>query len=159
PTVDHFVQRGVFVESGRGVLQPRVPYRGDAIATRGPGLPPLPGADNGRVRWPPRPDRTPACDDGELPLSDIRVTDFTAVSAGPFATQPLGALGADVIKIEGVRRPDGMRFSAGRPPSWDQWWEWGPVFLCSNSNKRGISVELGTEAGRSIALQLIAASD
>jgi len=33
------------------------------------------------------------------------------------------------------------------------------VFLCSNNNKRGISVELGTEAGRTIALDLIAASD
>src|ERR1700751_1599538 len=52
-----------------------------------------------------------------------------------------------------------MRFSAGRPTTWDQWWEWGPVFLCSNNNKRGISVELGTEAGRAMALELIAASD
>jgi crotonobetainyl-CoA:carnitine CoA-transferase CaiB-like acyl-CoA transferase len=52
-----------------------------------------------------------------------------------------------------------MRFSAARPPSWDQWWEWGPVFLCSNNNKRGVSVELGTEAGRALALELIAASD
>lgn len=52
-----------------------------------------------------------------------------------------------------------MRFSAGRPPSWDQWWEWGPVFLCSNNNKRGVSVELSTEAGRAIALELVAASD
>ena len=94
-----------------------------------------------------------------LPLSDIRITDFTAFWAGPVATQLLGALGADVIKLEGVRRPDGMRFSAARPPSWDQWWEWGPVFLCSNNNKRGISVELGTEAGRAVALELIAASD
>jgi crotonobetainyl-CoA:carnitine CoA-transferase CaiB-like acyl-CoA transferase len=84
---------------------------------------------------------------------------LTAFWAGPVATQLLGSLGADVIKLEGVRRPDGMRFSAGRPPSWDQWWEWGPVFLCSNNNKRGISVELGTEAGRAIALELIAASD
>ena len=94
-----------------------------------------------------------------LPLSDIRITDFTAFWAGPVATQLLGALGADVIKLEGVRRPDGMRFSAARPPGWDQWWEWGPVFLCSNNNKRGISVELGTEAGRALALELIAASD
>jgi len=52
-----------------------------------------------------------------------------------------------------------MRFSAGRPPTWDQWWEWGPVFLCSNNNKRGISAELSTDAGRSIALDLIATSD
>jgi crotonobetainyl-CoA:carnitine CoA-transferase CaiB-like acyl-CoA transferase len=87
------------------------------------------------------------------------VTDLTAIWAGPVATQLLGALGADVIKIEGVRRPDGLRLAGGRPPTWDQWWEWGPVFLCSNNNKRGISVELGTEAGRAIALDLIAATD
>jgi crotonobetainyl-CoA:carnitine CoA-transferase CaiB-like acyl-CoA transferase len=160
--VDHFVQRGVFVESELGVLQPRVPYRSDAITTRPPGRPPLLGADNGRVDWPLRPPRTDGPGSAEadaLPLSDIRIADFTAFWAGPVATQFLGALGADVIKVEGVRRPDGMRFSAGRPPDWDQWWEWGPVFLCSNSNKRGISVELSNDAGRAVALELIAASD
>jgi crotonobetainyl-CoA:carnitine CoA-transferase CaiB-like acyl-CoA transferase len=159
PKVDHFVERGVFVESKAGVLQPRVPYRSDAMATRPPGRPPLPGADNGRVHWPPRPNRPQLAEADALPLSDIRVTDFTAFWAGPVATQFLGALGADVIKLEGVRRPDGMRFAAGRPPDWDQWWEWGPVFLCSNNNKRGISVELSADAGRAIALELIAASD
>jgi len=159
PDVDHFVQRGVFVESELGVLQPRVPYRGDAMTTRPPGRPPLLGADNGRVHWPPPPDRPRSAEPDALPLSDIRVTDFTAFWAGPVATQLLGALGADVIKLEGVWRPDGLRFAGGRPPTWDQWWEWGPVFLCSNNNKRGISVELGTEAGKAIALELIAASD
>jgi crotonobetainyl-CoA:carnitine CoA-transferase CaiB-like acyl-CoA transferase len=159
PAVDHFVERGVFVESDLGVLQPRVPYRSDAIATRPPGRPPLLGADNGRVHWPPRPQRPELADPRALPLSDIRITDFTAFWAGPVCTQFLGSLGADVIKLEGVRRPDGMRFSAGRPPDWDQWWEWGPVFLCSNNNKRGISVELSTDAGRDLALRLTAASD
>jgi crotonobetainyl-CoA:carnitine CoA-transferase CaiB-like acyl-CoA transferase len=159
PKVDHFVERGVFVESPAGVLQPRVPYRSDAMMTRPPGLPPSLGADNGRVHWPPRSEPVPRGDTDALPLSDIRVTDFTAFWAGPVATQLLGALGADVIKIEGVRRPDGLRLAGGRPPTWDQWWEWGPVFLCSNNNKRGVSVELGTDAGRAIALELIAASD
>ncbi|QLL07680.1 CaiB/BaiF CoA-transferase family protein [Mycobacterium vicinigordonae] len=159
PRIDHFVQRGVFVESELGVMQPRVPYRGEAIATRVPGSPPDLGADTGRVKWPPRPDRLESVNSQSLPLSGIRVTDLTAFWAGPVATQFLGSLGADVIKVEGVRRPDGMRFSAGRPPSWDQWWEWGPVFLCSNNNKRGISVELGTDGGRSVALDLISASD
>ncbi|OBK22911.1 acyl-CoA hydratase [Mycobacterium asiaticum] len=158
-TVDHFAQRGVFVESESGVLQPRVPYRGNAIHTRAPGRPPQLGADTGNVHWTPpayRPDPARAND---FPLSDIRVADLTAFWAGPFATQFLGALGADVIKVEGVRRPDGMRFSAGRPPSWDQWWEWGPVFLCSNNNKRAVSIELGTDTGRAVVLDLIAASD
>ncbi|WAC94567.1 CaiB/BaiF CoA-transferase family protein [Mycobacterium sp. Aquia_213] len=159
PAVDHFVERGVFVESELGVLQPRVPYRSDAITARPPRRPPLLGADNGGVHWPPRPARPKLADVGALPLSDIRITDFTAFWAGPVATQFLGSLGADVIKLEGVSRPDGMRFSAGRPPDWDQWWEWGPVFLCSNNNKRGISVELSTDAGRALALELIAASD
>ncbi|MBI2696937.1 CaiB/BaiF CoA-transferase family protein [Mycobacterium nebraskense] len=157
--IDHFVERGVFVESEAGVLQPRVPYRSDAMTTRPPGRPPRLGADNGRVHWPPRTVQPRTVDADALPLADIRITDFTAFWAGPVATQLLGTLGADVIKVEGVRRPDGMRFSAGRPASWDQWWEWGPVFLCSNNNKRGVSVELSTETGRAVALELIAASD
>lgn len=159
PKIDHFVERGVFAESPGGVLAPRVPYRSDAITARAPAEPPELGADTGRVRWPARPESPRGDDAGALPLSDVRVTDFTAFWAGPVATQLLGALGADVIKIEGVRRPDGMRFSAGRPPDWDQWWEWGPVFLCSNNNKRGVSIELGTDGGRKLALELIAASD
>ena len=159
PNIDHFVERGVFVESELGVLQPRVPYRSDAIRTKPPGRPPVLGADNGLVCWLPRLERPLSADADALPLSDIRVTDFTAFWAGPVATQFLGALGADVIKLEGVRRPDGMRFSAGRPPDWDQWWEWGPVFLCSNNNKRGVSAELSTDAGRGLACELIAASD
>jgi crotonobetainyl-CoA:carnitine CoA-transferase CaiB-like acyl-CoA transferase len=159
PRVDHFIRRGVFIASEAGALQPRVPYRSDAIVTGPPGPPPPLGADNGGVHWPPRPARTPSTEADALPLSDIRVTDLTAFWAGPVATQFLGALGADVIKVEGVRRADGMRFSAGRPPTWDQWWEWGPVFLCSNNNKRGVSVELSTDAGRALALELIAASD
>ncbi|OBJ21962.1 CoA transferase [Mycobacterium sp. 1245801.1] len=159
PEIDHFRERGVFVESPTGALAPRVPYRSDAMATRGPAEPPRLGADNGRVQWPARPQPPRSADPDALPLSDIRVTDFTAFWAGPVATQLLGALGADVIKVEGVRRPDGMRFSAGRPPDWDHWWEWGPVFLCSNNNKRGVSIELGTDTGRELALGLIAASD
>jgi crotonobetainyl-CoA:carnitine CoA-transferase CaiB-like acyl-CoA transferase len=159
PKVDHFVARGVFVESEAGALQPRVPYRSDAITTQPPGPPPRLGADNGRVHWPARPEPPRTADADALPLSDIRVADFTAFWAGPVATQLLASLGADVIKVEGVRRPDGMRLAGGRPPGWEQWWEWGPVFLCSNNNKRGISVELGADSGRAIALELIAASD
>lgn len=157
--VDHFVQRGVFVESARGAVQPRVPYRSSAFVRRVPGSPPGIGADSGHVNWPRRDEAIAPERSGSLPLSGITVADFTAFWAGPVATQVLASLGADVIKIEGVRRPDGMRFAGGRPPTWEQWWEWGSVFLCSNTNKRGVTIELSLPAGRKLALALVAKSD
>ena len=161
-SIDHFVARGVFREAPTGTLHPRAPYRGNEIATRPPAPPPELGADDGRVTWPARRcarSGSNAVEAGQLPLSGVRVADFTAFWAGPMATSVLAALGADVIKIEGVRRPDGMRFSGGRPSGWEQWWEWGPVFLCSNTNKRGITLELSAPRGRGVAIELISYCD
>ncbi|HVQ98778.1 MAG TPA: CoA transferase, partial [Mycobacterium sp.] len=159
--IDHYAQRGVFVESEHGVLQPRVPYRSDALAIRRPAAAPELGADSRQVQWgPPNARSTQHRQQSDtLPLSGVRVADFTAFWAGPLATSVLAGLGADVVKIEGVRRPDGMRFSGGRSPRWDQWWEWGPTYLCSNTNKRGVSIELSVPPGRERALQLITRSD
>jgi crotonobetainyl-CoA:carnitine CoA-transferase CaiB-like acyl-CoA transferase len=157
-SIDHFADRGVFVESDGGAVSPRVPYLSADLPVRGPAAAPALGADTGKVAW--RSNVAPAAQaSGDLPLTGLRVADFTAFWAGPLATQVLAALGADVIKVEGVRRPDGMRFAGGRPPSWDQWWEWGPVFLCTNTNKRDVVLELGTPQGRQAALDLIAISD
>ena len=137
------------------MLHPRVPYRSDGIADpRRPAAAPVLGADNGRgdLAGPPRSRariRGSRCGSHNATFrwSGVRVADFTAFWAGPMATQVLAALGADVIKVEGCAPPDGMRFAGGRPPSWDQWWEWGPVFLCSNTNKRGVSLRAGHTAG------------
>jgi crotonobetainyl-CoA:carnitine CoA-transferase CaiB-like acyl-CoA transferase len=157
--IDHFRERGVFVRNRAGHLQPRVPYRTEAFRAEPPG--PVPSAGQGLDRpWTTRlarPPADPAAD--ERPLEGVRIADFTAFWAGPVATQTLAALGADVIKIEGLRRPDGMRFSGGPGPDTDQWWEWGPVFLCSNNDKRGVTLELSQPAAREIALRLISASD
>ncbi|MFB4306842.1 CoA transferase [Actinomadura sp. GTD37] len=162
--IDQFQERGVFVKNALGHLQPRVPYRADAFEAPLPGRVPELGRDTGRVHWPERERAArPDAPAGRRPLDGVRVADFTAFWAGPTATQLLAAFGADVVKIEGVRRPDGMRFSGGRPPSVDRWWEWGPVFLASNAGKRGITLELSDpaarERARDLALKIIGRSD
>ena len=162
--IDHFRERGVFVKNASGGLQPRPPYRSEHLDTVSPGAVPAPGEHDGQVDWVPRRhDRTSTSTSGSTrparPLEGLRVIDFTAFWAGPTVTHMLAALGADVIKVEGLSRPDGMRFSGGRPPTVDQWWEWGPVFLTCNGGKRDLTLELGQPEGRDIALRLIATAD
>ncbi|OBF60467.1 hypothetical protein A5753_20350 [Mycobacterium sp. 852002-51971_SCH5477799-a] len=55
-TIDHFVDRGVFLESRTGAVGPRVPYRSSAIQVRPLALAPDLGADNGEGSWPARTD-------------------------------------------------------------------------------------------------------
>ncbi len=88
------------------------------------------------------------------PLDGIRVLDLTRVLAGPYCTMMLGDLGADVVKIEPPGRGDDTR-------------HWGPPFvggesayyLCVNRNKRGLTVNLKTEAGREIVRRLARRAD
>ena len=89
-----------------------------------------------------------------------RVLDFTAFWAGPFATAWLAALGADVIKVEAVQRPDGIRFSAGvRPRDDPRFYEKSGLFHAVNLGKRGITLDLGHPDGLACAEQLIAHAD
>jgi glutaryl-CoA transferase len=89
-----------------------------------------------------------------LPLAGIRVADFSRVLAGPLATMLLGDLGADVVKVE-------------RPETGDDTRGWGPpfvegdaaYFLSLNRNKRSVTLDLGTDEGRSAARRLALACD
>ena len=158
PDLDHFVERGVFVKNPSGSFaQPRVPYIIESAARRRAA--PAPGLDqHAGHQWPARAAAT--TDPRVCPsLGDIRVIDFTAFWAGPCTTQILATLGADVIKVESIQRPDGMRFSSTRSPGDDAWWEWGPIFQAVNVNKRGVTIDMGTVEGRDLARQLIAAAD
>ncbi len=96
---------------------------------------------------------------GDRPLAGLRIVDFTAFWAGPFATQYLAAMGADVIKVESIQRPDGMRFQSVRPPTSDGWWEWSALYQTVNLGKRGITLDLGRAAGVELVKRLIARSD
>ena len=94
-------------------------------------------------------------------LSGIRVLDLSRILAGPWASQTLGDLGAEVIKVE-------------RPATGDDTRSWGPPFLmnregvattdaayylCTNRNKKSIAVDIASSKGQDIVRELARQSD
>ncbi len=95
------------------------------------------------------------------PLAGIRVFDMTRVLAGPTATQILGDLGADVIKIERPGTGDDSR-GLGPPYLKDAQGNETPesaYFLSSNRNKRSVTLDLTSAEGQELARDLIAHCD
>jgi len=86
-------------------------------------------------------------------LEGIRVFDLTIAAVGPWATKLLGALGADVIKVEA---PGGDRLSHAVPPMIKGN---SVLYISANHNKRMIELDLKKEADRAIALKIIEKSD
>ncbi|MCF8473943.1 MAG: CoA transferase [Emcibacter sp.] len=94
------------------------------------------------------------------PLSHIKVLDLSRVLAGPWSTQMLGDLGAEVIKIE-------------RPKTGDDTRHWGPpfltntdgskgdaaYFLCTNRNKQSLQLDITTDVGQEKIRTLVKNSD
>lgn len=95
------------------------------------------------------------------PLKGIRVFDLTRILAGPGATQALGDLGAEIIKIE-------------KPGEGDDTRTWGPpylkdrdgkdttesaYYLCANRNKKSLTLDITKPEGLAIAKKIIASCD
>ena len=158
PTLEAFSGREAFTTNpSGGFTQPTVPYRLHGADVRAFEPVPAPGEHTGQIES--RAPRPPGTEPAALPLHGVRVIDFTAWWAGPIASHSLALLGADVVKIESVQRPDGMRFASTRPPTTDQWWEWGMVFHGANTNKRAITLDLRSPEGVAVAERLIADAD
>ena len=88
-----------------------------------------------------------------LALSGIRIIDFSRLLPGPWATQLLADLGADVIKVE---QPGSGDYSRHNPPNY----ETGSIYFNSvNAGKRSIALDLGRPDGRAVAHKLIAGAD
>ena len=91
-----------------------------------------------------------------LPLEGIRVVDFTQVMMGPSATQMLGDLGADVIKIENPRGGDLSRTSFGAA---DEKGLNNPIYCSLNRNKRSLSLDLRKAESKKIIYEIVRQSD
>lgn len=96
----------------------------------------------------------PPAPDGFRPLDGIKVVDLSRILAGPYCTQHLGEMGADVVKVEPPGHGDDTR-------------GWGPPFvgdeavyyLAANRNKRGIVLDLKSDRGRDALRRLVADAD
>ncbi|MEG0462225.1 CaiB/BaiF CoA transferase family protein, partial [Gordonibacter sp.] len=94
-------------------------------------------------------------------LKGVRIVDFGSFVAGPAATQYLGFLGAEVIKVEHPSRPDGARlFTAALnqlPP--DPRTAASQVYSQNNLGKQCIAVDYATEEGRQLVVDLVRTAD
>lgn len=160
-TDEHLVERGVFVKDEDGLVKPRPPYRIDGAAIGTTRRAPRLGEHDATVR--PREPRAPraasVAPPVTLPLAGLKVVDLTSWWVGALATQTLAMLGADVIHIEGVAHPDGMRLTGMAVAQTEDWWEWGHMFAAANTTKRGIAIDLSTDEGRAILDRLIEWAD
>lgn len=166
PAFDQPRARGTFVtQPGESWIRPRAPFRFSAVPDR-PLTAPV-SADFESAGWgkAPRADQksgrgTVGDPVGERPFAGLRVVDFTAFWSGPFSTAWLSSMGADVIKVESVQRPDGLRFNATiRPKDDPRFYEMSALWHSTNLGKRGITLDLGSPDGLALAKRLIETAD
>lgn len=88
-----------------------------------------------------------------LPLEGVKILDLFWVLAGPGATRMLADYGAEVVHVESIARPDTLRvippYQFNHPHM-----EGAGGFQCANANKLGMTLDLATDAGREIVLEL-----
>lgn len=87
------------------------------------------------------------------PLSCIKIVDLTTVLFGPYCTQLLGDLGADIIKVESLGG-DTIRFAGA-----SHHYGMSGVFVNTNRNKRSLAINIKTDEGRKILDRLLDRSD
>jgi crotonobetainyl-CoA:carnitine CoA-transferase CaiB-like acyl-CoA transferase len=88
------------------------------------------------------------------PLAGLLVADLTQNVAGPYCTQILGDLGAEIVKVERLGRGDDAR--AWGPPFWGQE---SATFMSVNRNKRSLAVDLKAVEGRAVVERLLGRAD
>lgn len=90
-------------------------------------------------------------------LAGVRVIDLCWVLAGPIGTRILANFGADVIRVESERRPDGIRLHPG--PDGETHFDVGALYNGANTGKLSVTLDLGQERGRELLRRLVAQAD
>jgi crotonobetainyl-CoA:carnitine CoA-transferase CaiB-like acyl-CoA transferase len=96
------------------------------------------------------------------PLKGVKIVDMTSVVFGAYATQILGDMGADVIKVESpaAERGEGgdiMRWTGATPEGAPH--DLGPIFMTINRNKRSVLIDLNKESAKRALTRLIESAD
>jgi crotonobetainyl-CoA:carnitine CoA-transferase CaiB-like acyl-CoA transferase len=140
PVLGPVRQAGRFIEYGATPSEPS-------------GVAPLPGQDEAEIRAEAEllkftlPDPVPASAAPPAPrppLAGIRVLDFGLALAGPYGTQTLGDLGADVIKVGAFH---------------DAYWHRNHIAMVCNRSKRSLCIDLKHAGAREVLHRLVASAD
>jgi crotonobetainyl-CoA:carnitine CoA-transferase CaiB-like acyl-CoA transferase len=156
PQFAQFKQRHFFVHDDVNGTTPGPPYRLAATPAEGRGEAPV--LASGPAAWEDRGSSPRGTTHNEpyRPFVGLRVVDLGTFWAGPYVGAYLGSMGADVIKVESFRRPDGFRFSAAFPQEGADWYERSGLWQATNLNKQGITLELDQRRGIDLLERLIA---
>ncbi len=150
PELSQFAERGFYVPlPGTDVVAPVAPYRLSATPAQS-GAPPSPGT---------LPDADPVTPSADLPFAGLKVVDLSIFWSAPYLSMYLGSLGADVIKVESVQRPDGFRYSASFPELGADWYERSLVWQATNLSKQDITLDLTRPEGQDLLWRLLDGAD
>ena len=138
-------------------MQPRTPYRLSVSALRPLTAAPASGADTEEVAAEPaHVVRMPGAAPTRASSNGGRSTACGCSTSrrtgrGRHAAQILGWLGADVIKVESVQRPDGTRLGTAYATKGAEPWEEAPLFHGANTGKRDITLDMTRPEGQALA--------
>ena len=167
---EHFAERGFFATTPDGLKLPGPGFQVDqpwwSLAAEAPDA----GAHEGeswrrrtagadRVESPAGTNSTAAAAAGRRPLEGVRVCDFTWIWAGPFCTQILAHLGADVVKLESPDHLCMFRRLPLSPPDSPPSHDSSGLFQLYNSDKRSVGIDLSHADAADVVARLVAVSD
>ena len=158
-----FVARGFFAEDPGGTKLPGPGFTADHPWWRMRSTAPARGEHDG-ADWLPRTDTAPtprAAAPGSLarPLDEVKVCDFSWIWAGPYCTQLLAHLGADVIRLESPAFLCLFRRLPFPPKGVELTPDTDGLFQIYNSDKRSLGIDLRNDAAKEVIRRMIAWCD